>query len=76
MAAGRTLVLFFAIAYTWAWLIFVPVAWWTVTVQRGGPVAVIGVVVFYLAVLGVAFVWRFSTGAWRKIELVEPEPQP
>lgn len=25
MAAGRTLVLFFAIAYTWAWLIFVPV---------------------------------------------------
>ena len=59
-----------------AWLIFVPVAWWTVTVQRGGPVAVIGVVVFYLAVLGVAFVWRFSTGAWRKIELVEPEPQP
>lgn len=59
-----------------AWLIFVPVAWWTVTVKGGGPVAVIGVVVFYLAVLSVAFVWRFSTGAWRRIELVEPEPQP
>ena len=24
MAPGRTLVLFFAVAYTWAWLIFVP----------------------------------------------------
>jgi MATE family multidrug resistance protein len=58
-----------------AWLIFVPVAWWTVTVKGGGPVAVIGVVVFYLAILGVAFVLRFRTGAWRKIDLVEAEPQ-
>jgi MATE family multidrug resistance protein len=59
-----------------AWLLFVPVAWWTVTVKGGGPVAVIGVVVFYLAILGVAFVLRFRTGAWRKIDLVEAEPQP
>lgn len=59
-----------------AWLLFVPVAWWTVTVKGGGLVAVIGVVVFYLAVLGVAFVWRFATGAWRRIELVEAGPQP
>jgi MATE family multidrug resistance protein len=59
-----------------AWLLFVPVAWWTVTVRGGGPVAVIGVVVFYLAVLGAAFVWRFATGAWRRIELVEAGPQP
>ncbi len=59
-----------------AWLLFVPMAWWTVTVKHGGPVAVIGVIVFYLALLGVAFVWRFSTGAWRRIELVEAEPQP
>lgn len=59
-----------------AWLLFVPVAWWTVTVKGGGPVAVIGVVVFYLAVLSVAFVWRFTSGAWRKIELVDAEPQP
>ena len=59
-----------------AWLLFVPAAWWMVTVKHGGPVAVIGVIVFYLAVLGMAFVWRFTSGAWRRIELVEPEPAP
>ncbi len=56
-----------------AWTVFVPVAWWAVTVRGGGPSAAIGVTVFYLAVLAVAFVWRFHSGAWRRIELVEPE---
>jgi MATE family multidrug resistance protein len=58
-----------------AWTIFVPVAWWVVSVRGGGPVATIGVVVFYLAVLALAFLWRFASGAWRRIELVDPEPQ-
>ena len=59
-----------------AWFLFVPLAWWTVSHLDGGPVAVIGVIVFYIAVLGVAFVWRFANGAWRHIELVEAEPRP
>jgi len=59
-----------------AWTLFLPVAWWAVTVRGGGPTTVIAVIVFYLAVLAVAFVWRFRSGAWRRIELVESEPAP
>jgi MATE family multidrug resistance protein len=59
-----------------AWIVFVPVAWWAVTLRHGGPAAAIGVTVFYLAVLASAFVWRFRSGAWRRIDLVEPEPVP
>jgi MATE family multidrug resistance protein len=58
-----------------AWTVFVPVAWWVVTLRHGGPAAVIGVTIFYLAVLAGAFLWRFRTGAWRLIELVESEAQ-
>jgi MATE family multidrug resistance protein len=58
-----------------AWTIFVPVAWWVVSVRDGGPVAAIAVVVFYLAVLALAFLWRFASGAWRRIELVGAEPR-
>jgi MATE family multidrug resistance protein len=57
-----------------AWTVFVPVAWWVITVRHGGPLAAIGVTIFYLAVLACAFLWRFRSGAWRRIELVEYEP--
>jgi hypothetical protein len=56
--------------------VFVPVAWWAITLRHGGPLAAIGVTIFYLAVLACAFLWRFHSGAWRRIELVEAEPQP
>jgi MATE family multidrug resistance protein len=59
-----------------AWTIFVPVAWWVVGVRDGGPVSTIVVVVVYLAILALAFLWRFGSGAWRRIELVEAEVQP
>ena len=59
-----------------AWTVFVPVAWWAVNLRHGGPLAAIGVTIFYLAVLAAAFLWRFRSGAWRRIELVEMEPQP
>jgi MATE family multidrug resistance protein len=59
-----------------AWTVFVPVAWWAITLRHGGPLAAIGVTIFYLAVLACAFLWRFLSGAWRRIELVEAEPQP
>jgi MATE family multidrug resistance protein len=54
--------------------LFLPLAWWWVTEKGGGPVAAIGAIVVYLALLGLAFLWRFRSGAWRKIELVEAEP--
>jgi MATE family multidrug resistance protein len=57
-----------------AWTVFVPVAWWVITVRHGGPLAAIGVTIFYLAVLAAAFLWRFRSGAWRHIELVEVAP--
>jgi MATE family multidrug resistance protein len=57
-----------------AWTVFVPVAWWVITVRHGGPLTAIGVTILYLAVLAAAFLWRFRSGAWRKIELVELEP--
>lgn len=57
-----------------AWLLFLPLAWWWVTVKGGGAVAAIGAIVVYIALLGFAFLWRFRSGAWRKIELVEAEP--
>jgi len=57
-----------------AWTVFVPVAWWAVTLRHGGPLAAIGVTIFYLAVLAAAFLWRFRSGNWRRIELVEAEP--
>ena len=56
-----------------AWTVFVPVAWWAVVRMHGGPAGAIGVTIFYLAVLALAFLWRFRSGGWRRIELVEPE---
>src|SRR4029077_18632301 len=57
-----------------AWAVFLPGAWWAVTHLHGGPPAAIGVIVLYTAVLATAFLWRFRSGAWRHIELVEAEP--
>jgi multidrug resistance protein, MATE family len=54
-----------------AWLVFTPVSYYFVTVQNGGPAAVMWCVVFYLACLSLALWLRFRTGAWRKIELTE-----
>jgi MATE family multidrug resistance protein len=59
-----------------AWAIFLPVAWWFVAVRGGGPVASIAVIVFYIAMIAIAFLWRFMSGGWRRIQLVELEPQP
>jgi len=56
-----------------AWTVFVPIAWWALAVRHGGPSAAIGVTIFYLAVLATAFLWRFRSGGWRRIELVETE---
>jgi MATE family multidrug resistance protein len=56
-----------------AWLVFVPGAYLLVTVRGGGPPAVMWCVVFYLACLAAALGWRFRSGAWRRIHLIEEE---
>ncbi|MBI5067046.1 MAG: MATE family efflux transporter [Deltaproteobacteria bacterium] len=55
-----------------AWLFFVPGSWITVRLLGGGDVGATLWFVAYLWVLAAVLWWRFRTGAWRKIELVEP----
>lgn len=54
-----------------AWLVFVPGAYWLVNVRDGGPPAVMWCMVAYLACLAAALGWRFRSGGWRKIHLIE-----
>jgi len=64
-SAGARLVL--------AWAVFTPSAFIAVRVYGGGPGAAMGCLVLYLALLSAALGWRFKRGAWRKIELIEPQ---
>ena len=56
-----------------AWVLFLPGSWWLITHFGGGPAMVMLCVVGYLAILAVAFVWRFRSGAWRRIALTGHE---
>jgi MATE family multidrug resistance protein len=56
-----------------AWGVFLPLAWFAVIRHGGGVVTLMLVLVTYLALLAMALAWRFSSGRWRAIELVEPE---
>jgi MATE family multidrug resistance protein len=58
-----------------AWVIFMPGAWLTVRHWGGGDVGAVVWVVVYIALLAGVLWWRFRTGAWRKIQLVEPVPE-
>ena len=55
-----------------AWAIFVPTAFVAVRVLGGGPGAAMACLVMYLAMLALALAYRFKSGAWRRIELIEP----
>jgi len=57
-----------------AWLLFVPGSWITVRRLGGGDLSAVGWIVAYLAVLAGLLLWRFRSGAWRRLELVEPAP--
>lgn len=57
-----------------AWLLFVPGSYVTVRVLGAGELAAVLWVVLYLAVLAGALAARFSSGAWRKVQLVEDVP--
>jgi MATE family multidrug resistance protein len=56
-----------------AWGVFVPLAWATVLGWGGGVVTLMLVLVAYLALLAAALVWRFASGRWRGIDLIEPK---
>ncbi len=56
------------------WLIFVPGSWITVRIHGGGDIAAVAWVVVYLGILALVLLLRFRSGAWKRIELVEPVP--
>ena len=55
-----------------AWLVFVPVAYLVVTRWHGGAVGAMLCVVGYVVIQASLLVWRFRSGKWRQIQLIEP----
>jgi MATE family multidrug resistance protein len=56
-----------------AWAVFVPLAYVVVERWNGGATGAMGCLVAYLALLGIVLALRFRSGAWRRIDLVEPK---
>jgi MATE family multidrug resistance protein len=56
-----------------AWLVFMPLSYLVVGVLDGGPIGAMVCLVIYLALLAGALSYRFRSGAWRRIELIEPK---
>jgi MATE family multidrug resistance protein len=54
-----------------AWIVFTPAAF-AIVELGGGPNATMAALVGYLAMLALAMAYRFRSGAWRRIELIEP----
>jgi MATE family multidrug resistance protein len=54
-----------------AWLVFMPAAVLVVMRWDGGPGGAMLCLAGYLALLALALGYRFRTGAWRRIELIE-----
>ncbi|HEU4731661.1 MAG TPA: MATE family efflux transporter [Kofleriaceae bacterium] len=55
-----------------AWLLFAPSALAAVKLAGAGPVGAMLCLIGYVAALAVATAWRYRSGAWRRIELIEP----
>lgn len=56
-----------------AWAVFTPASYVVVRVWDGGPLGAMACLVLYLALLAGALSWRFRSGAWKRIELIEPK---
>jgi MATE family multidrug resistance protein len=56
-----------------AWAVFTPSAFVVVTRLHGGPVGAMLCLVGYLGLLAAALTWRFKSGAWKHIQLLEPK---
>jgi len=50
---------------------FVPMSWFAVARLQGGALAAIWCIVIYVALLAVAFAWRFRSNAWRRIRPIK-----
>jgi MATE family multidrug resistance protein len=55
-----------------AWVVFVPIAYVVVHEWGGGAIGAMACLAGYLALLAGALAWRFRSGAWKRIELIEP----
>lgn len=56
-----------------AWLVFTPAALLVVFAWNGGAVGAMICLAGYVALLATALGFRFRSGAWRNIELIEPK---
>ena len=56
-----------------AWAVFMPAAFIVVRWYGGGPLGAMLCLAGYMALLATAFSIRFRSGAWKKIELIEPK---
>lgn len=56
-----------------AWALFLPASLIVVGELDGGALGAMACLVGYIALLAFAFAYRFRSGAWRKIELIEPK---
>jgi multidrug resistance protein, MATE family len=56
-----------------AWAVFTPSAFLIVTRFHAGPIGAMLCLVGYLGLLATALAWRFKSGAWKRIELIEPK---
>jgi len=54
---------------TLAWVIWLPLAWLSVFVWKGGAIAATWSMVGYFVFLALTLVLRFRSGAWRRIDL-------
>lgn len=57
-----------------AWLVFTPAAWLLVFVLKAGVVTMMVCLTGYVVLLAAAFAWRFASGRWREIELLDALP--
>ncbi len=57
-----------------AWFLFVPGAWYTVVHLKGGVTAAMICLIAYLVLLAAVLYYRYRSGAWKKIELVDDLP--
>ena len=55
-----------------AWVVFTPLAFLVIR-RGGGAVGAMLCLVVYVGLLAAALAWRFRSGAWRRIELIEPQ---
>jgi len=72
-AAGDTLFTMW-VRVAVAWAIFVPGSYVSVRVLGGGDVSATLWMVAYLFILAGVLWWRFRSGAWRRVQLVEAVP--